>query len=610
LDRKTIIGFVLIAVLMIAWSYMMAPSQEEMEQQRVEQMRQDSIEAAQQAQSGADSMSEPGSETASQETGQEQLPSRLHPADEAPAEMGKFAKTGVTDTLTTIVQTPKYTINFSNLGGGPTQFILKEYQTWDHQQVHMMADTMGSAYSLGFLSRDNFNVETSSILFEKVTPGSSISIGPNESKQLTYALPVEGEGRILFTYTFFGDTYEYDLDIQFEGLQSQIIGNSVDLTWYPRLRYTEKNREQENQVASAYVYAGGELEQFKLEEAGRDENTINGNVRWVASRTKFFTQIIKARNATRGARLVGQVSGDPSAASSVHHYSTTMRSSLDRDGQLQYRMFVGPLRYYDLTDYDQHAYEMVDAGWIPWFSDALVQYAIIPFLTTVGDWIGNYGIAIIIFGFLVKLILFPLTKKSFQSMAAMRELQPELKAIQEKYKENPQKLQQETMKMYKKTGVNPMGACLPNLLQFPVLITLWRFFQNSIEIRQKTFLWASDLSAPDIILHLPFNIPFLGDHLAGFVLLMTATMVVQTQLTGSATGTPSAGGPNMKAFQYVLPVILLFVFNNFAAGLSLYYLVYNGLSIVQQLMINKQFDHEGLMEGIDSKRAKKLKKGK
>jgi YidC/Oxa1 family membrane protein insertase len=612
LDRKTITGFVLIAILMIVWSYWMAPSQEELARQQEQQRIEDSLKAVAEAQAEEKPASTPSQTQAPkpQTSQQDEAPTQLGPAKERRREMGKFAQTGVQDTMETIVETPLYTIVFSNLGGGPSQFILKEYETWDHQPVHLLADTVGSAYSLGFLSTDNFNVETSQILFEKVTPGSSLTIQEGESKTLSYALPVQNEGRILFTYTFFGDTYEYDLDITFEGVQSQIVGGNVDLSWTPRLRFTEKDRTQETTVASAYVYAGGEMEQLKLDEAGRNENTINGNVQWVASRTKFFTQIIKSRSSSRGARLVGQVSGEPSSASSIHHYTTTMSSDFGREGDLQYRMFVGPLRYYDLREFDKTAYEMVDAGWIPWFSDVLVQFAIIPFLTWAGGLIGNYGIAIIIFAILVKLILYPLTKKSFESMAAMRELQPEMKAIQEKYKENPQKLQKETMKLYKKTGINPMGACLPNLLQFPVLITLWRFFQNSIEIRQKTFLWATDLSAPDYILSLPFDIPFLGDQVAGFVLLMTATMVVQTQLTGSATGTPSAGGPNMKAFQYILPLVLLFVFNNFAAGLSLYYLIYNALSIGQQLLINKQFDHEGLMEGIDKKRAKKLKKGK
>jgi len=173
-------------------------------------------------------------------------------------------------------------------------------------------------------------------------------------------------------------------------------------------------------------------------------------------------------------------------------------------------------------------------------------------------------------------------------MAGMRELQPQIAEIQSKFKENPQKLQQETMKLYRQNKVNPLGGCLPMLLQFPILITLWTYFQSSILLRQKDFLWASDLSAPDYLVSLPFAIPFLGDQIAGFVVLMAGSILLQTKVSGSMTGAPTTpGAPNMKVFMYIMPVMLLFFFNNFASGLSLYYLVFNVLSIGQQAYINR-----------------------
>src|SRR5690606_10470241 len=171
-------------------------------------------------------------------------------------------------------------------------------------------------------------------------------------------------------------------------------------------------------------------------------------------------------------------------------------------------------------------------SWMRWFADPLVRWVIIPYFKFASSLISNYGILIILFAFLVKLALNPLTKRSFQSMAAMRELQPLMQEIQEKYKDNPKKQQEETIKLYRKAKVNPLGGCLPMLLQFPILITLWRYFQNSILIRQKDFLWATDLSAPDYIISLPFSIPFLGSQVAGFVLLMTASMILQMRISG------------------------------------------------------------------------------
>ena len=258
-------------------------------------------------------------------------------------------------------------------------------------------------------------------------------------------------------------------------------------------------------------------------------------------------------------------------------------------------MYVGPLSYETLKVFDDHAYDMVDTGYslLRWFSDPLVRYIIIPYFSFAGDFM-NYGIAIIIFAILIKLILYPLTKKSYRSMAAMKDLQPKMQEIQEKYKDNPQKQQEATLKLYKKSGVNPLGGCLPNLLQLPILITLWRYFQDSILLRQQEFLWANDLSAPDYILSLPFSIPFLGDQIAGFVLLMTGAMFVQSNIMGGmgAPGGGGAAGGQMAALKYIFPFMLLFIFNNFAAGLSLYYLVYNIVSILQQLLINRQLDHE------------------
>ncbi|MGA0233408.1 MAG: membrane protein insertase YidC, partial [Saprospiraceae bacterium] len=223
-------------------------------------------------------------------------------------------------------------------------------------------------------------------------------------------------------------------------------------------------------------------------------------------------------------------------------------------------------------------------------SDPFVRFIVIPFFNIMGGFISNYGVLVIIFAASVKLILSPLTFKSYKSMAAMRELQPLMKEIQEKYKNDPQKQQKATMDLYRKNKVNPLGGCLPMLLQFPILITLWRFFQNSILLRQESFLWASDLSAPDFIINLPFGIPFLGDQIAGFVILMAISMGLQSKLTGGASGGGAASGAmaqQMKIMQYLLPFMMLFIFNNFASGLSLYYLIFNVLSILQQLYINK-----------------------
>lgn len=608
MDRNTVTGLLLIFAIMLAWFYFMAPSEQELRQRQAQQARQDSLAALQDT-------TGPSSVASAEDTAREQ-PSSGHTLQPEPGseqerpQMGRFENVGVKDTTEFTVETPLYTAVFTNLGAGPSRFTLKEYHTWDNQPVQLIRDTTKSAYGMGFMTSEGHNVETQYLLFKSLNKGDKLQVAEGDSAHVSYQLALDNGQTLTYRYTIVGGKYEIDLQVDFDGITQSISGRQIDFTWLSALNYTEKNHSSENTQSSAYAYSGGELEQFRLSEPGSDSQTFNGRVSWVSSRNKFFTQVIKSSEETDGARLWGQQIGDNSKETSKHHYQAGLRLDIPQNNKTHFQFYVGPLSYNSIKQYDARAYDMVNVGWswIRWFSDPLVRYIVIPFVGFIGNLFGNFGIAIILFAISIKLILSPLTKKSFESMAAMRELQPELKALQEKYKDNPKKQQEETMKLYKKAKVNPLGGCLPNLLQFPILITLYRFFQNSILIRQKEFLWVGDLSAPDTLIHLPFHVPFLGEHLGGIVVLMAGTMVLQTQMTGGMSGGGGGGGAMMKPMQYMLPLVLLFVFNNFAAGLSLYYLFFNLLSIGQQMLIHKNFDHEQMMSSIDKKKAKEYKK--
>ncbi|MBO6584506.1 MAG: membrane protein insertase YidC [Gracilimonas sp.] len=590
MDKNTATGFVLIFLLMLGWFYFTMPSEEELANQRREQAVQDSL--AQIEQNRQDSLDRTAvADDEQQQQTQPREQSISQEQDDAPEVRGLFASSPVTEETEIEVTTPLYTVTFTNRGAGPNSFILNNYDTWDGRPVQLIADTAHSAYNIGFLSTENYNVETQNILFEQVTPGSSMAIASGEQREIRYELELQDGREVILTYLLNGNNYEIDVDVQFVGLQDYVVGRSIDFGWTSPLRFTEKDHTQDALATSAYVYAGGELEQFKLDEAGREETTINGNIDWAATKTKFFTQLIKPMSPTDAAMLIGEVTGAADNQNTEHRYRSSIRTDLDEQGATSFQLYVGPMKYREIVKVDDHAYDMVDIGWswLRWFSDPFVKWLVIPFFEFLSGFISNFGVIIIVFAALVKLVLSPLTYKSYKSMAAMGELQPQMKEIQEKYKDNPQKQQKATMDLYRKNKVNPLGGCLPNLLQFPILITLWRYFQNSILIRQEEFLWATDLSAPDYILSLPFSIPFLGEQIAGFVLLMTAAMVVQSKLTGGMSGgggsSPMAG--QMKMLQYIFPVMLLFIFNNFAAGLSLYYLVFNVLSIIQQFFIKR-----------------------
>lgn len=611
MDRNTITGLLLIFIITIAWAFYTMPSEEDLQRQRAQQALQDSIAAAEARERGIDEMPAPDSQAEADPFAQDPIE-----REETRPSLGAFEDAGFADTVRTTVRTPLYEIELSNLGAGPAKYTLLGHNTWDQNQMQMIRDTTRSTYSLGFLSFQNYNIETDAILFEPLFNGDNFELNLEESEQLSYQLQLDDDSRIVFTYTFYADRYQYDLEIRFDNMMDYVSDSNVDLMWTSALNLSERDRAQDALNSAAYVYAGGELEKFQLSETGSSEQIINGNIDWVTTRTRFFGQYIKPTANSNAAILRGEIFGTPGEPDAVHHYQAGVTSNIATDNVLTYEFYVGPLRYYDLREFDSSAYDVIEIGYalIRWFADPIVRFLVIPFFGFGSMFISNYGVLIILFGVIVKLVLFPLTQKSFKSMAAMKELQPQMQEIKEKYSDDPQKQQKETIALYKKAGVNPLGGCLPMLLQFPILITLFFFFQNSMLIRQEPFLWATDLSAPDYILSLPFSIPFLGDQVAGFVLLMTAAMFVQTKVMGGiggmGGGAAPSGGPNMKVFTYILPFILLFVFNNFAAGLSLYYLVYNVLSVAQQAIIKKQIDPPKVDTGNDKKTKKKRKKAK
>jgi len=616
LDRNTVTGLLLIFLITMAWAWYSMPSQEEIERQRQEQAIQDSIAAAQ-----ADEQERIAADT---ERDRDTLPDRRDRFDtqfDEPEQeerlrtaLGLFEEVGYPDTLITTIRTPLYEIEFTNLGAGPARYTLLGHNTWDQRPVQMIADSSRSAYSLGFLSYQNYNIETDELLFEPLFNGDLIELTMDESMDLSYRLQIDDDSAILFHYTFYADQYSYELDIELINMNDLISGTNVDFGWKAPLNLTERDASQDARNIAGYIYAGGVLEKYQLENPGRIEERVNGNIDWVSTRTRFFGQYISPVTGSNAATIIAEVDGEVGAPGTLHHYQSFIQSSIAGTNTLSYELYAGPLRYYDLREFHSSAYDVVEIGYalIRWFADPLVRFAIIPFFAFGSMFISNYGVLIILFGVVIKLLLFPLTQKSFKSMAAMRELQPQMKEIQEKYKDDPQKQQKETIALYRKAKVNPLGGCLPMLLQFPILITMFFFFQNSMLIRQQSFLWADDLSAPDYILSLPFSIPFLGDQLAGFVLLMSSAMLLQMKVSGGMSGGAApSGGPNMKVFMYIMPVMLLFIFNNFASGLSLYYLVYNVLSIGQQVIINKQIAANKPEEIENAKQSveKKLRKG-
>ncbi len=481
------------------------------------------------------------------------------------------------------VETDLYRAVFSTKGATLTSFILKKYRKFDQETSVQMVDTTGTgALSVAFTTPRSHVVNSRDLYFDASHEGDILRVSEDDAA-LHFETGIQG-GVLRQTYTFYPGEYEIGLQVAQENAAAFSTGEGYELIWEGGIPFTEKDPKEEVKAVGAYARSGGQVENIVLRKEDFEEARLTGRVDWTAIKTRYFATVMIPSSSTKSAELAGEQTGEPGSADFQQRYDMRLLMSRPDEGPDAFRLYIGPMEFYRIADYDLGLYDMVDYGWdfFEWLTRPLARLVFIPAFTFLASFIPGYGYVIIVFAILIKLVLYPLTKSSYKSMARMRELQPKMEAIKEKYGDNPQKQQQEMMKMYKETGVNPVGSCLPMLLQYPIIIALWLFLPQSIEIRQQGFLWANDLSAPDVILSLPFTIPFYGDFVAGFTLLMGISMVVQMRIQAA----PSSN-PQMKMFTYLMPVMIFAIFNRFASGLSLYYLVYNVVTAVQQKIINR-----------------------
>jgi YidC/Oxa1 family membrane protein insertase len=501
---------------------------------------------------------------------------------------------GVTDGVerSIRIQTDLYTALMSTKGGTITSFLLKEYHnSVDSSLVQLVDTSLSGALSLVFTTPSNRVYDTRSFMFEADLRSSEVVVG-DQGTVLRMSTPV-GTGSITKVYTFKNDSYEVGLDLVMTGSESFLTPGGYEVIWNGAIPFTEKDHANETQATGAFARSGGVVESAVLKSETYAENTIRGDVDWVAVKTKYFVSVIMPNEPGRAAELIGERFGetDDDLVRLSYSASLAMRAPTDSDA---FRLYLGPMQLSRLRVYDADLYDMVDFGFSLFakVTRPLAKYFFAPVFNFLAGLLPNYGLVIIIFSILVKLLVYPLTKSSFTSMAKMKELQPRMEAIKAQFPDAPQKQQEAMMKMYKETGVNPLGGCLPMLLQYPIIIALWQFLPQAIEIRQQGFLWAADLSAPDVLFNLPFDIPMYGNFVSGFTVLMGVSMIAQMRLQA----TPGTGA-QAKIFTYVFPVMIFVIFNKLAAGLNLYYLCYNVLSAAQQKMINYNLQkHPELMK--------------
>jgi YidC/Oxa1 family membrane protein insertase len=405
------------------------------------------------------------------------------------------------------------------------------------------------------------------------------------------------EVNIFIPILLLGDQYLLNFDIYTENASGFIspLTSSIDVDWSQEMPSLESNIKEERMYSNLY-YRTTENYVEELSSRKEDEQTTEQGVQWVSFKQKFFNNTLISTKVPfqKAAKL--KIKPDLENVDFVKDAQADLKLPITKgkDFHHQLQWYFGPNKYSDLKKLKIGLDEIIPLGWaiFGWVN----KFLIIPVFNVLGKFISNYGIIILILTVLLKLVLAPLNRKQLLSTSKMQILKPEIEELKKKYPNDKQMVGAKQMELFRSAGVNPMGGCLPMLLQMPILFAMYRFFPNSIELRQEPFLWATDLSHYDSIMHLPFTIPLYGDHVSLFTLLMAITSFGYTRMTMSqqqmSVGNDDMMATQMKIMQYVTPFMFLFMFNSFSAALSYYYFLFNLLSIIQTYVLKKFFINE------------------
>ncbi|MDA8857867.1 membrane protein insertase YidC [Flavobacteriales bacterium] len=576
-DKNSLIGFVLMAIILIVFNTFFFP---EVPQEDVPTTT--STEAAisetQIAETVIDALTIP--------TLNDSIIS-----EELKATFGIFAAAAIGNDEFQIIENDKLKITVANKGGRITSVILKEYQTYDSLALDLF-DADSSRFNLQFTTGHNINTADLYFVSEQRSNTLSMKLKADDSHYVEY----------LYTIT---DDYLIDFDINFVGMESIIPSevNYMNLEWQMKTPQTEKSKTNQDMYTGLQYQYSSDNEVDYLSFTSTDDDKINARLNWVAYKQQFFSAIFIAKDGFDKPTYLTSTKSERSKFIKDLATKFELPYSHKRDEKLSFQFYFGPNHFKTLESYNSGFEELVPLGWgiFGWVN----QYIIINLFDYLSKYFSSYGIIILLLTLIIKLGLSPFTYKAFLSQAKMKVLKPEIDKITEKNKGKDQmKNQQETMALYRKSGVNPMGGCLPMLFQFPILIAMFRFFPASIELRQESFLWADDLSSYDSIYNLGFEIPFYGDHISLFTLLMTVSTLLYTRMNSSmATGQMA----QMKWMMYLMPIMFLGFFNNYAAGLSYYYFLANMFTFTQQYFMKILIDEDAILSQLEANKKKPAK---
>ena len=632
MNKSSLIGFILIAAILFGWMWWMQPSKEQLaEQQRI----QDSIRMARQEAAILDSirLAEEQAAKAAADT----IPLALVPEKEMDSatlalaqyqqsrdKFGVFASASNGEEQLWTVENDLQRITFSNKGGYIKEVELKNYKTYDTMPL-ISFDPETALFDLSFFSNNRI-INTSQLYFQPLVngvpyDGGDLTVEAGETLNFAmrvYADTPEGirdENQYLeYTYTIPGDNYMLGFNLKTVGMNG-ILANNVNymnLDWKVDLLQHEKDVDRFINT-TVYYRSMNEKDVDRLNDRKHKEETINSSINWVSFKERFFCNVLVAEKGFGSAKI-----GVDNVESTNPKYFKTMSAELEipynpnaEVNEFPMSFYFGPNHFKTLKSYDLKLQRQIDVG--NFFLIRWINYGVIYVFNWLGSYGWNYGIVILILTILIKILLFPIAFKSYKSTAISRILKPEMEAIAAKYpkEEDAMKKQQAVMELQRQAGASPTSGCIPMLLQFPILIAVFRFFPSSIELRQQSFLWAEDLSTYDSILDLPFNIPFYGDHVSLFCLLMTITTFIYTYVNNKqmdTTANPQMKG--MKIMMYIMPIMFLGIFNSYSAGLSYYYMLANIITFLQMFVFRKMIKEDKVRATIEENKRKPQKKSR
>lgn len=592
LDINSIIGFVLIFGILLGWMYLRQPTPEELEAQKAQQEQLAAEEKAQ--------------ETIKEEPQVVERPSiNLQDSTAVASYKNAVGAFGFTNTKegTTKLENEVLYLEIANKGGQIIEAKMKNFVTFDSVPVYLVKE--GNAdFGLSFSTADNRVLETQDLFFEP-------SVSQNgENQVLSMKAKVSSNQFLEYRYEIKPNDYLVDFTIRSQGLNGVFAnGKPIDLNWRLKGMRHDKSVQYENRYTEVmYNFEGGKIDYLS---AASDDEEVEEDVKWISYKQHFFTSILATKKNFKTASLSSEnlVEEESREVAFTKNFASSIPLSLE-GGELSENMnwYYGPTDIKVLSKHEEYGLEdTIYFGWgiFGWIN----RYVFTPFYSFLSSFL-PYGIAIVIMTILVRLALSPVTYKSYLSQAKMKVLKPEITELNEKFKDNAMKKQQETMKLYNKAGVSPMSGCVPALMQLPIFYALFMFFPTSFELRQKSFLWAEDLSSYDTIFNLPFSIPFYGDHVSLFPILASVAIFFYMTLTTGQTMQmqQQPGMPNMKFIMYLSPLLMLFFFNNYASGLSLYYFVSNLITIGIMLVIKNYILDEDKIHAQIQENKKKPKK--